>query len=92
LKGFAVGDGCVGTDVLCGDNGPGPYYLLKFIGGHGQMSEKLYTEIMETCPRDQLIGFNGLEVTDIQCKELIAKAEKQMGGYYEYSLYDDCWY
>ena len=92
LKGFAVGDGCVGTDVLCGDNGPGPLYMLKFIGGHGQMSDKLYNKIMDTCPYDQLVGYNGVQVTDPECKSLIAQAEKQMGGYYIYNLYDDCWY
>ena len=28
LKGFAVGDGCMGTEVLCGSGNPdkGPYY------------------------------------------------------------------
>lgn len=95
LKGMAIGDGCVGTDVLCGDNngsGPGPYYMLKFFGGHGQFSDKLYDEIMDKCPRDQLIGYNGLKVTDENCTKLIEKAQKEMGGYFEYSLYDDCWY
>jgi hypothetical protein len=89
---MAIGDGCVGTDVLCGDNngsGPGPYYMLKFFGGHGQFSDKLYDEIMDTCPRDQLIGYNGLQVTNETCKKLIEKAQTQMGGYFEYSLYDD---
>jgi len=33
LKGFAVGDGCVGTDVLCsfdGKAGPGPWLDLMW--------------------------------------------------------------
>ena len=32
LKGFAVGDGCVGTDVLCANgqpSGPGPFFHLE---------------------------------------------------------------
>ena len=39
LAGFAVGDGCMGTDVLCGSNGtdPGPYYKVEFMHGHGQV-------------------------------------------------------
>ena len=93
---MAIGDGCVGTDVLCGtpdgNSGPGPYYMLKFFGGHGQFSDKLYDEIMDTCPRDQLVGYNGVKVTDENCTKLIQKATDQMGGYFEYSLYDDCWY
>ena len=34
LKGFAVGDACMGSDVLCGST-RGPYYDIKFFGGHG---------------------------------------------------------
>lgn len=34
LAGFAVGDGCMGTEVLCG-GGEGPYYDLQFLWGHG---------------------------------------------------------
>lgn len=30
---------------------------------------------METCPYDQLVGYNGVQVTDPDCKELITKAE-----------------
>lgn len=75
LKGMAIGDGCVGTDVLCGtpdgNSGPGPYYMLKFFGGHGQFSDKLYDEIIDTCPCDQLVGYNGLKVTDENCTKLI---------------------
>lgn len=38
LVGFAVGDGCVGTDVLCGDHA-GPLFHVQFMHGHGQFSE-----------------------------------------------------
>jgi hypothetical protein len=36
LVGFAVGDGCMGTEVLCGAK-EGPYYDLQFMWGHGQV-------------------------------------------------------
>ena len=38
LKGMAIGDGCVGTDVLCGDQPghSGPWFDLQFFHGHGQ--------------------------------------------------------
>ena len=31
LKGFAVGDACTGTEVLCGDTGQGPWWDLTFM-------------------------------------------------------------
>ena len=37
LKGFAIGDGCVGTEVLCsfdGKDGPGPWLDLMWMAGH----------------------------------------------------------
>ena len=46
IKGFAVGDGCVGTEVLCGGS-LGPYFDIKFFGGHGQFEDVLYEEIMD---------------------------------------------
>lgn len=91
LKGIAIGDGCVGTDVLCGANGPGPLSYLEFFGGHGQMSQKLYHQAMTECPADQLLGF-GVPVTDPKCKALLSKMNKQIGPYYAYNLYDACWY
>jgi len=45
LKGFGVGDGCVGTHVLCsfdGLTGPGPWYDLQFKAGHNMIPEDLY--------------------------------------------------
>lgn len=39
LKGFAVGDGCMGTEVLCGNKNPdkGPFFKVEFMHGHGQV-------------------------------------------------------
>jgi len=98
LKGFAIIDGCVGTDVLCNLNpnpehpsGPGNYFHVLFFGGHHAISMKLYADIMEKCPKDQLLGY-GTPLTDPVCKALIAKATYQIGGMYAYSLYDTCWY
>ena len=91
LRGMAIGDGCVGTDVLCGARGPGPLAHLEFFGGHAQISQKLYTQAMTECPADQLKGF-GVPVTDPTCKKLLAKVDQQIGPYYAYNLYDACWY
>jgi serine carboxypeptidase-like clade 1 len=60
LKGFAVGDGCVGTEVLCsfdGKDGPGPWYDLMWMAGHNQMPAKVYAEVLAKCDNDLLKGY-----------------------------------
>ena len=90
LQGFAIGDGCMGTDVLCGANGPGPFYTIEFFRGHGQFSEKLYSEIQSTCSRKELIGYG--EKIGKACEAVLQNMNDAIGGYYAYNLYDDCWY
>lgn len=85
LKGFAVGDACVGLDVLCGPN-RGQWFQLQFFHGHGQISDKLYENILETC------GIYALKygVDDPRCQKLLDAAWTSVGGYYAYGLYDEC--
>ncbi len=92
IKGMGIGDGCVGSEVLCGPKGPGPFWHIEFMYGHGQFSTKTYDAIKKNCPREQLVGFNGLQVTNKACKALLAQADEEVGGYYAYNLYDECWY
>jgi serine carboxypeptidase-like clade I len=90
LKGFAVGDGCMGTDVLCsgGDNlGVGPYYLLEFLYGHSQIDPVLHNEIRQECPVEHLKSGKNLSP---KCWQMINETNKQVGGYYPYALYDQC--
>eukprot|EP00041_Stephanoeca_diplocostata_P019454 m.419853 g.419853 ORF g.419853 m.419853 type:complete len:463 (-) comp21310_c0_seq1:1157-2545(-) len=85
LAGFAVGDGCMGNEVLCGEAN-GPWYNIEFMHGHGQFSNSLYKEIMEKCPEAALRSGDLSEV----CKALITRMDKEIGGYYGYNLYDAC--
>lgn len=87
LKGFAVGDGCLGTDVLCGQKA-GPYYNIEFLHGHGQFSENLYRRINKDCTESELR--NG--PLSSKCQSTVDQVKIQVGGYYGYSLYDDCVY
>ena len=83
LKGYAVGDACTGTEVLCGgDNNFGPYFYIQFFYGHGQFSNKLYDEIMETCTIEEL-KYNPQTP---QCRALVDKISSEVGGYYDYNL------
>lgn len=84
LKGFAVGDACVGTEVLCGPSGP--WFHIEFFHGHGQVSDKLYANIMKVCDKMEL--YHG--VKNPECVKLLNTMDNEIGGYYGYNLYDEC--
>lgn len=89
LKGIAVGNGCIGKDIMCSE-ASGSHILLseklfqaEYLYGHGQFSPNLYKKIMKNCdPKG--------EETET-CKELLKEMDRQVGGYFAYNLYDTCW-
>eukprot|EP01130_Rhizamoeba_saxonica_P017347 TRINITY_DN8380_c0_g1_i1.p1 TRINITY_DN8380_c0_g1~~TRINITY_DN8380_c0_g1_i1.p1 ORF type:complete len:503 (+),score=91.19 TRINITY_DN8380_c0_g1_i1:204-1712(+) len=88
LKGFAVGDGCIGNSVLCGGKGDyiGPWWHIEFFHGHGQVSNQLYNKIRKECSEESLKSGK----LDQHCRKLVENMNRQIGGYYSYNLYDDC--
>ena len=88
FKGFAVGDGCLGTESgVCGASPV--WWQLTFLYGHHQISTLLYEAIIKTC------GFNYLKTGGTApqgCSELLSRVAVEAGGYFAYSLYDDCIY
>jgi len=85
LKGFAVGDGCIGIDVLCGPN-DGPYWTVEFMHGHGQFSNQLYRTIQQTCTEESLKH----GPISPACNTLLNQMNTEVAGYYAYNLYDTC--
>lgn len=81
LKGFAVGDGCLG-----GSWG-GPYYEIEFFHGHGQFSDKTYRKIQAKCSFKELVE----GVTDAACKAELDQMDKEQGYSFAYNLYDECY-
>jgi hypothetical protein len=77
LKGLAVGDGCVGTDVICGDH-HGPLFTVQFLHGHQQFSESLYAQITSECDRAELAD----GVRSDTCKRLLDRMDEEVGGYF----------
>lgn len=89
LHGIAVGDGCVGTQVLCGGHtGEGPWWTVQFMYGHGQFSTLLYDQMLDVCGVDML----KTGPTSDACNVLLDQMYQEIGGYYDYNLYDDCIY
>jgi len=97
LKGLAVGDGCLGTETsICGDLssiGFGDFWNLLFMAGHHQIPISDFRLIMEACQHNGKAGFltsNSQE--DEQCRAILTKVKRELGGFFEYSLYDECTY
>ena len=82
FKGFAVGDGCLGTETgVCG-GGP-VWWHLTFLYGHGQISTLLYDEIVGTC------GFDYLKKggkAPSGCSDALSRVAVEAGGYFAYSV------
>mmetsp|Transcript_13124 Transcript_13124/g.19639 ORF Transcript_13124/g.19639 Transcript_13124/m.19639 type:complete len:484 (+) Transcript_13124:74-1525(+) len=89
IKGFAVGDACAGTDVLCGSN-DAPWWDLIFLYGHGQISNQAFDSILNTCGIEALKS-RGITLSN-ECAQAISYATATVGWYYEYNLYDTCTY
>jgi len=98
LKGFAVGDGCLGTETgICSDLGGNHSHLwnVLFLFGHGQMPVTTYRKYMQACVYNDGYGDWTKAIVKEEgeeCQEVLKEIEMQVGGFYEYNLYDDCTY
>ena len=66
----------------------GPYWSIEFLYGKSAFSNKLYEEIQRECTQNELI--NGDLSTE--CQATVDKINAEVGGYWAYAYYDDCWY
>eukprot|EP00586_Coscinodiscus_wailesii_P010058 CAMPEP_0172513708 /NCGR_PEP_ID=MMETSP1066-20121228/254569_1 /TAXON_ID=671091 /ORGANISM="Coscinodiscus wailesii, Strain CCMP2513" /LENGTH=521 /DNA_ID=CAMNT_0013294089 /DNA_START=172 /DNA_END=1737 /DNA_ORIENTATION=- len=93
LIGFAVGDACVGEKSVCGGQSGIKERLFQvlFYAGHGQIPWKTYQEVVSAC--GEMINLNMDQLReDDNCNNALNKVKEQVGGVYEYHLYDDCVY
>ena len=86
LKGFAVGDGCLGTDTnVCGGMwGKDYFYNTLFFAGHHQIPIRTMQLVWKAC------GLKGEHFYTNQCSDALDKAQGQVGDAYFYNIYDDC--
>ena len=95
LKGFAVGDGCLGTETgICGEIRAGdtfiPYWQVLFLAGHAQFPLTTLQEFFRLCKPLERQTMH--DAVDEKCQAVVDYIFKEVGGYYEYSLYDECTY
>ena len=99
LKGFAVGDGCLGTQTsMCGELGSSAgfadYWHLWFMAGHHQIPLSDFRMVMKACAHSDQPGFltTPNSKDDDICRAVVAKMRTEIGGFFEYALYDECTY
>jgi len=97
LKGFAVGDGCLGTKTgLCGELSSAEFtyfWQILFMAGHHQIPLSDYSHVMKACQHYTEAHFLTTDSDDDEtCKAALSKVKKELGGFYAYALYDDCTY
>ena len=95
LQGFAVGDGCLGTETgICGEVMAGdtaiPYWQVLFLAGHAQFPLSTLQEFFRACKPLERQTMH--DPVDERCKAVVDHIFEQVGGYYAYSLYDECTY
>jgi len=78
--------------VCGGDSGFGPWWDYLFLYGHGQISNKLYDDLMTYCGIDNLKYNYNRPINEELCVDAKSRVSAEAGGYYTYNLYDDCTY
>jgi hypothetical protein len=95
LLGFAVGDGCLGTETgICSEIQAGdtaiPYWQILFLAGHAQFPLATLSEFFRACKPLEHHSLHD-PVSEI-CRAVVDRIYEQVGGFYEYALYDECTY
>ena len=86
VKGMALGNACMGTDVLCFSDSD-YWWRALFLRGHAQVSEKTFAKFEQECRATLSKSI----VTD-NCKAKLKDLEKEAGYFYEYDVFSECWY
>ena len=92
LKGLALGDACMGTEVLCGSGEPqGPWLSLLFSAGQGCISLPTFEAILALCPMP-LLKTGPISALPEKCQQAIAASNAECPGnaYYAYNYLDQC--
>mgnify|MGYP001591360607 FL=1 len=86
LAGVALGDACLGTDIICGGS-HGPYHELMFLYGHGQFPTEMWNTLTTVKCTMQELKWGNLSP---RCNQYVNQIMTAVGGYYGYNLYDTC--
>jgi serine carboxypeptidase-like clade 1 len=83
LKGFAVGNGCIGNSVgTCGNDGDSDRIAMENYFGHDMISQPMYAALLAAC--------GNFSNESPECQNLITEATNAVGNINIYDVYDDC--
>lgn len=93
LRGLALGDACMGTEVLCGPGRGGPFPSLLFRAGMACMSLQTTDRIFSECPY-ALLRDGPMEAATPACRAAVAQADvdcpESSFGAEGYNYLDEC--
>ena len=94
LKGIALGDVCMGTEVLCGAESnawSGPWFGLLFAAGQGCISLPTFRAIITACPLE-LLEHGPMDSAPAACQEAVQSAHGECPGnaMFAYNYLDQC--
>jgi len=94
LKGIALGDACMGTDVLCGaasNAWSGPWFGLLFAAGQGCISLATFRKLITLCPLE-LLEHGPMSSAPQACREAVIAAgnECPANAMFAYNYLDQC--
>jgi serine carboxypeptidase-like clade 1 len=92
IRGLALVDACMGTEVLCGPSQAGPWLDLLFSSGQGCVSLDTFTSILTECPLKTLQEGAAWAVATPACKAAVRRAADDCpsGAFYGYNYLDQC--
>ena len=84
LKGFMVGNGCIGSKVgVCAGGAIANHYRLEFMYGHGLISDSVHAGLLAACGS----GYYG---TSVACHAEVKMALRKAGRLNIYDIYRPC--
>ena len=93
LRGLALGDACMGTEVLCGPGRGGPFPSLLFRAGMACMSLQTTDRIFSECPYE-LLRDGPMDAATPACRAAVAQADvdcpESSFGAQGYNYLDEC--
>jgi hypothetical protein len=94
LKGIALGDVCMGTDVLCGaasNAWSGPWFGLLFAAGQGCISLPTFRALITECPLE-LLEHGPMANAPPACQEAVEAAHSECppNAMFAYNYLDQC--
>jgi carboxypeptidase C (cathepsin A) len=91
LRGFAVGNGCTGSELgTCGHGAQSTYYETSFLLQHAFVPKSLKDQITVTCDFSGAMNNSNTPPLSAACDKLLATMHATVGNINIYNVYGEC--